>query len=466
MLPRKLAHKDRFVYYLIQQLSGDCTGEPIQFPDDTTKIKFVVEMNQNEFTKLYASLLTGADLSYPEEAHDITMILLRQLECPVSICAEITECLTPLFEAIEAQITAVQTQLDAIQSVQSDNAAQEPVPVMNAVTDAQCGGATFVVEAMNAKNMEVFNAAEAGFIDNLFEMIPVVIEAIPGIGSLPFDELFEVVNWYFENQVTQYETDYAAIKADLICDLRCFVEANDDTFDTLTWQTWLEYVGATYPTNTAAQIFARFSPLRQTFINQIAALLFGQQSLQSYFDELADQYYAGTQNPVVCVDCACQETYCDDMVAGLGAMSHECSVTYPFAVGGSTGAFNGTNGGTWQNTDGRNGIGGAMHPVDIDNNGFYEVSVVIDLLVEKTVSEASFWYKHLAAPVGASDQFISFYDDTKTLIVSNNVNHGNVIEYTQCVWAGSVSGVRYIAMQAWANLGTQPVIDDICATYK
>lgn len=306
-LPRSLDFKDRFVYELVQIVTGSCAGTPIAFPDNTTPIRFVVEMNLNEFTKVLSALMNGADLSYPEQAHDVVWMFLRQVECPVSICDEIIECLQPLFDALSDQIEIVQTGVDAIQQTLEENAARPPEPIVEPAADAICAGATAVVEYMHNENMAIYAAAEAGFVDQLFEFIPVIIEAIPVLGQLPFDEMFEIVNAYFENQVEDYEADYNAVKNDLICDLKCFVEAlHGDTFTFEVWGEWLDHVGESYPGNRAASVFSRYSPTAQTFINQIAALINGNQSLQAFFDELYQVYFAGTQNPTTCVDCECE----------------------------------------------------------------------------------------------------------------------------------------------------------------
>ena len=227
----------------------------------------------------------------------------------MSICDELVECLGPYFDAITAQLTALQTTVDEVQQTQEENAATAPGPIVNAVENAICGGATYVVKAMNDRNMRIYHEAEIGAVDELFEMIPLVIRDIPGIGALPFDEMFELVNSYFENQVIDYEADYLAIEDQMICLLKCFIEANDNTFDINTWGDWLTYIGEQYPDNRAVRVFSAFAPARQTFLNQIAQVLFGQQSLQEYFDELFEQYYAGTQDPVACVSCDCPEEW-------------------------------------------------------------------------------------------------------------------------------------------------------------
>lgn len=229
-------------------------------------------------------------------------------------CEELTECLQPLFDeintklnALQASQTAIETVVEAIQETQVVNAAVAPEPQTTAVTNEICGGATGVVESMNQRNEQEYAAAEAGAVDNIFETINIIVDNIPILGELPFTALYDLANAYFENQATAYTADFLTIKSDIINDLACFVEANGGTFDYNVWGDWLEYIGTTYPTNAAAILFSRYAPARQTFINQIAALINADASLQAYFDELNVAYYAGTQVPVACAT-AC--TWC------------------------------------------------------------------------------------------------------------------------------------------------------------
>lgn len=237
-------------------------------------------------------------------------------------CEQLIECLQPLFDAIDARfdtldtaMAAVQAVTDAVAATQAENAAQLPAAQTTSVLNQICGGATGVVEYMDFVNMRTYNEAEVSTLDNVFEAIPAIIEAFPLLGNLPFDELFELVDWYFENQVTTYETDFAAVKADLISDLACHVQANGGEFTVDVWGDWLEYVGTTYPANKAAQLFARYAPARQTFLNQIAALINHDQSLAAYFEEITTAYLGGTENPVSCVT-TCDWEEITDYVTG------------------------------------------------------------------------------------------------------------------------------------------------------
>ena len=308
-LPRKLQFKDRFVYHLTRQIEGDCEGEPILFPDDETPIKFVVEMSQNEFTSILSALMTGADLSYPENSHEVVWRLLRQVECPVSICDEILECLQPAFDEINDQLGEIQGTVDQIQQTQIDNATSETSLTQSSIENELCGAATFVVDAMHQTFVDTYEATEAAPLDNFAEFIVAFLRAIPIIAELPIDDMIAAVNWYFENQFLDFETDFDALRDQMICDLKCFVQANGNVFTWDIWAQWLQYTGDTYPDNRAAQGYARYSPYRQTWINQIAALINRDASLQSYFDGLGVAWESGLLQPAVCT-CECSISWC------------------------------------------------------------------------------------------------------------------------------------------------------------
>jgi len=156
---------------------------------------------------------------------------------------------------------------------------------------------------MDGMNKKTYADTENSFVDTVFEFIPVFIDAIPLFGDLPFDEMFRLVNWYFENQVTVYNDDYDLIKANLICDLKCFVQANGNIFDWDVWDEWLVYIGEQYPDNKAAGLFARYAPVRNTLVNQIAELLNQESSLQQYFDTLSIAWVGGLLTPADCSGC-------------------------------------------------------------------------------------------------------------------------------------------------------------------
>lgn len=239
------------------------------------------------------------------------------MNCPMT-CEEMIECLQPLFDAqtaqissLQGQITSLQEQVEQIQQTQIDNAAQEIELPQTAVSNEICGGATAIVKAMNGVNEQTYEDTENSLIDNIFEFIPQFIEAVPIFGSLPFDELFELANAYFENQYTDYKDDFELIEDQLICDLSCFIVANGE----FTWEVWDEWlvfvgegfadVGSPYFENRAASVYSRYAPAANTFANQIAEILNRESSLQQYFDSLAVVWQQGLLAPEDCSACEC-----------------------------------------------------------------------------------------------------------------------------------------------------------------
>lgn len=224
-------------------------------------------------------------------------------------CEQLNECLVPLYEkidALEAQNSALTELVEQVKQTQEENAAKEIDIRQSEIANERCGGATGVVMAMWGTQKLTYQQTEVGLIDNVFEAIPAFVEAVPMLDLLLPEELFSLVNWYFENQFANTEIDFEAIKQDMICDLNCLVQAYENTFDWDVWAEWLYRVGTKYPTNRAAQLFARYAPMRQTWVNQIAALINQDASLQSYFEQLNTAWEGGLSDPQDCSACACE----------------------------------------------------------------------------------------------------------------------------------------------------------------
>lgn len=305
-LPRKLQYRDRYVYHLTRQIEGDCEGEPILFPDDDTPIKFVVELSQNEFTSILSALMTGADLSYPENSHEVVWRLLRQVECPVSICEEILECLQPAFDEINEKLDDIQETVDEISDAIEENGATEPPPVAANTDPLVCSGAKAVLDAMNIQILAVYAQSESGFFDDATESVAAILSALPVFGQLPFDELILLANNYFESQRDEYTADFTAAYNDMLHDLYCKIIDNDGVFTFEVWAEWTTDLNLRIPDNRASRLIAAYSPVAVTFINQIAAALFGQQSLEDYFRDLYLAYLSGAETPsYLCSDAGC-----------------------------------------------------------------------------------------------------------------------------------------------------------------
>lgn len=302
---------------------GDCNN-PVLFGNGEEPIPVLVVLTGKQWERIYGALLFGADVIYPNAREQVLFDFTKWWDCPLDICQIIQDCIGAQLEAIQATVDALSTSVTNINNTVNNietstgNSATKP-PTGITFTDAsfRCGGALALVDYMHAKNMAIYAEAEASAVDNISEMIIAVLTSIPALETLPVGALGALTQSYFENQVTTYETDFNLARIQLASLLACVVEDNGNQMTYDVWGDWLELVETEIPGNTAAELFARYSPARQTLLNQIAALINSEQSLQAYFGQLFAAYNAGQDNPSnACEDCNPTFTRYLDFTAG------------------------------------------------------------------------------------------------------------------------------------------------------
>lgn len=79
---RRLAYKDAFVWSLVQTMTGGSSVLPPVYFTEGVPTDFLVSFTLEEWTKVLSALYTGADLSYPDEAHEVVWSLVKQVEYP------------------------------------------------------------------------------------------------------------------------------------------------------------------------------------------------------------------------------------------------------------------------------------------------------------------------------------------------------------------------------------------------
>jgi len=90
---RRLAFKDRFVWELQQEIEGySCEGSP-QLLDTGSNI-ITLDLTSEQWTKIYSSILTGSDLIYPYDSHAVMWSWLKGVECAMTFCERMIECMT------------------------------------------------------------------------------------------------------------------------------------------------------------------------------------------------------------------------------------------------------------------------------------------------------------------------------------------------------------------------------------
>lgn len=248
---RQLAWKDRAVWLLEQAVSNqwdDCSDfvEPYIFPDMETKVPLVLYLSQTEWTTLYSAVMTGADLSYPLTSHEVELLFLQTVICPMNqICAALIDCL----QNDEDTWSALQTLLanngitggvgDPNQPMDDDVLGGNLLPAGYTCTDDKAFGmALAVVNAINDATTEVLQAIE--ILTNPVELAAELGDNIPGVGAL--SSAGDVARWIQDAAKEGYDLAWSAtIRDELACLLWCEFKGDCElSFDSI----WDVYLGA------------------------------------------------------------------------------------------------------------------------------------------------------------------------------------------------------------------------------
>lgn len=255
-------------------------------------------------------------------------------------CEQLIECLQPLFDAIEARfdtldtsVSLLQTVTDAIQGMQEASAAQPIILPEVVVANSICGGAYALVREMDRINRVLYQEAEDSFVDNAAEWISTILDVFPMFAAQGVNAGAEVANHLAGSNVTSYGTAYDSMEDTAVGLLRCYIEANSGVLDYNVWGDWLDDLPSQFsPANFAADLYARYSPLRQTWINQLLEQINGEISLQEYFDNLWNVYYTGTTTPITCPIFVCPDAKAQN-VGIIGSTGEGVKSTVEFTAG-------------------------------------------------------------------------------------------------------------------------------------
>jgi hypothetical protein len=323
------------------------------------------------------------------------------------------------------------------------------------------------------------------------EMLAEFLNAIPVIGA--FFDVIPVTDWvlFFDNVRAWMKEAFEAgdttdLRDEVACDLFCIWQENcslsvkqiRDYYWSRTEAVVPSWEGAFASMTSLAAALATGSLV--TFGDAVVFALVGSQYgfltfINDWFgihiDKTSGDLALGDPSDDHLVLCdVCPTTYCDDMAAGLGAMTFEVSSEHPFAVWDACDDDgHGTVGGAWEADEGEAG-NGAIVGVHVCNStpvfglSLEQASVVVDLGEEKDISHVFMRFFPVGV-TGSCSQTIIFYDD-----MGNIVHAVSQLSDTSESWKTyqadvSVSGVRYVSFTVDQNGGT-PKIGQICVTYE
>lgn len=196
------------------------------FPDMDTRVPLVIHLSQREWTTLYSAVLTGADLTYPNTAHDVEYLFLQTVICAMNqFCAAMIDCLEN-----DADVWA------ALQGLLSDNGytggvgdPNQPLdptilggnllpPGYTCTDDKAFGMALAVVESINDATTEVLQAIEV--LTNPAEIAAELGDNVPGLGMLI--SAADVANWIQDSAKEAYDLAWSTVVRDeLACLIWC-----------------------------------------------------------------------------------------------------------------------------------------------------------------------------------------------------------------------------------------------------
>lgn len=219
----------------------DCEPSSFVWPldsDERVLVPFMLSLN--EYNVLATTIDVGSDIAYGEDALRVTWLWLRNMRCPVDLCALIAQCIEDnpaITEIIAQQLIEnetfnewVETMIDTFAPEATGGNQYDAWPTA-ATPDPLCNAATYVV----AKIRELI----VGVYDDLETLTPQeVFEALLGLFGWRSGPLYQLIGLLETADRTALLAAYDAAAPDLICEL---IAAELDQEPIITW------IETTYP---------------------------------------------------------------------------------------------------------------------------------------------------------------------------------------------------------------------------
>lgn len=207
----------------------DCDSSPVLFPDEDTPVKFVFEASLAQITRMLSALEKGAQLSYPDEWHNVWWSFVQNLECEVTICDEVAACIEENEGTQDALNRFLSTSGSAIPGLPiSDEEAQADITPENIHNGDECdldaawGAALYLTQSGNRAITDFFERTET--LTNLLERMTKIVGLIPAVGNTIenlagfADELYDDLK---ENYAGAYDEMY---EEDVACAIFCLIK--------------------------------------------------------------------------------------------------------------------------------------------------------------------------------------------------------------------------------------------------
>lgn len=206
--------------------------------DPDERVPIVLEVSLNEYVALATCVDVGRDIAYGDNSIYLWWIWVRSL-LGMDLCDLVLNCVLTnediqqaianysLGSAINGNSQEIQTVLDS--EILSNQGSCD--------NDNIYGMTVQLVKFVNSINEDILEL----FVNAPFAAARLgdIVEAIPGIGQLPFDDALQFADNFLEDINDAYQAAYTvSLEIDMACDLFCIAQENGCS---LTWEQVRDY---------------------------------------------------------------------------------------------------------------------------------------------------------------------------------------------------------------------------------
>ncbi len=228
---RRLAYKDRSTNYLVSEISDPDSRTINDELGLTIESQFLVlEVTRDQFQKLFAAAMTGSDLVYPDESHDVLWPLWKAATLG-TFCDAVAGCINNS-EATQLAISNYFSNHDAggytgnaDTPISTDLAEADMLPVeFECDRDHAFATSRAIVEAIHSATQEVMQAID--ILTSPLEQAEQILDEIPLISLIGL--ALETVTWIKDVIFDLYEAAWSdSARDDIACEIFCVI-VNDE----------------------------------------------------------------------------------------------------------------------------------------------------------------------------------------------------------------------------------------------
>lgn len=221
---------------IVTEVEGDapCEAVPFNFPVGGGETLF--HFTNESFTRVLSALRNGAYYTYGAEGTQVIWEFLQNVECPMSFCEALINCLLNDDDTKQALAQTIIESPDVRRALEAAPAIGAPMGETQLSTSLSNSGCDLdvlfaevrgLVDQLNTNNKDFLEIMSAASTPG--KRLAQVIGAIPLLETLPVDEVVSYVSKLYDEIVTNYDAEWTtSVRDEYSCDLFCIARNNDD----------------------------------------------------------------------------------------------------------------------------------------------------------------------------------------------------------------------------------------------